>query len=34
VDRQSPEQGDFREACVYLLRISGVKIDESKGELY
>jgi hypothetical protein len=34
VDRQSPEQGDFREACVYLLRISGVNINESKGELY
>lgn len=34
VDRQSPEQGGFREACIYLLRISGVKIDESKDELY
>ena len=34
VDRQSPEQGDYREACLYLLRISGVKIDESKDELY
>lgn len=34
VNRQSPEQGDYREACIYLLRISGLKIDESKDELY
>jgi hypothetical protein len=34
VNRQSPKQGDYREACVYLLRISGVKIDEPAGELY
>lgn len=34
VDRQSPERGPYREACLYLLRVSGVEIDESKGELY
>lgn len=34
VHRQSPDQGAYREVCIYLLRVSGVKIDESKGELY
>jgi hypothetical protein len=34
VDRQSPQTGDYREACVYLLKISGLKVDEAKGELY
>jgi hypothetical protein len=34
VHRQSPEHGAYREVCTYLLRVSGVKIDESKGELY
>lgn len=34
VHRQSPEQGAYRELCIYLLRVSRVKIDESKGELY
>jgi hypothetical protein len=34
VNRRSPEQGAYREACIYLLRISGVPVDESKGELY
>lgn len=34
VSRQSPKEGAYRETCVYLLRISGVEIDESKGELY
>jgi hypothetical protein len=34
VHRQSPTQGAYREVCIYLLRVSGVKIDESKGELY
>jgi hypothetical protein len=34
VHRQSPEQGAYREVCIYLLRVSRVKIDESKGELY
>ena len=34
VHRQSPEQGAYREVCIYLLRVSRMKIDESKGELY
>jgi hypothetical protein len=34
VHRQSPEDGTYREVCIYLMRVSGVKIDESKGELY
>lgn len=34
VHRQSPAEGAYRELCIYLLRVSGVKIDESKGELY
>ncbi len=34
VHRHSPEQRAYREVCIYLLRVSGVKIDESKGELY
>ncbi len=34
VDRQSPQNGDYREACIYLLKISGLKVDEAKGELY
>lgn len=34
VDRQSPQTGDYHEACIYLLKISGLKVDEAKGELY
>ncbi len=35
VDRQSPNNGGYyREACVYLLRISRLRIDEERGELY
>jgi hypothetical protein len=34
VDRQSPQNGEYREACVYLLKLSGLKVDEAKGELY
>ena len=34
VHRQSPKEGAYREVCIYLLRVSRVKIDESKGELY
>lgn len=26
VDRQSPESGDYREACLFLLKISGLKV--------
>lgn len=34
VNRQSPRLGAYREACLYLLNISGVQVDEAKGELY
>jgi hypothetical protein len=34
VERWSPRQGDFRDTCVFLLRFSGLSVDESKGELY
>ena len=34
VDRWSPETGDYREACLYLLKISGIGIDETSQELY
>ena len=34
VDRQSPMDGLYREACLYLLTLSQLKIDASKGELY
>lgn len=34
VIRNSPKQGDYRDTCLYLLRISEVRVDESKGELY
>lgn len=34
VDRQSPMSGEYREACVYLLEISGLKVDKSRNELY
>ena len=29
VDRQSPENGKYREACLYLLELSGLKVEES-----
>lgn len=32
VDRQSPEVGDYREACLYLLKISGLNV--SGGDIY
>jgi hypothetical protein len=31
---QSPDTGKFREACIYLMRISGLKIDENSREFY
>ncbi len=34
VDRWSPEKGDFREACIYLLKLSGRDVDELKDDLY
>lgn len=34
VNRWSPENGKFREACVYLLKLSGRDVDKLKGELY
>jgi hypothetical protein len=34
VDRQSPLTGDYFDACMFLLKLSGLKIDASKGELY
>ena len=34
VDRFSPEAGEFREACLYLLRLSGVEIDKLGDDLY
>jgi hypothetical protein len=34
VHRWSPNEEGYREACIHLLRISGLNIDEAKGELY
>jgi hypothetical protein len=34
VDRQSPIEGAYYEACVYLIKISGISVDENKHELY
>ena len=34
IDRQSPASGNYREACVYLLKLSGLKIEESRDEIY
>jgi hypothetical protein len=34
VDRWSPRTGEFREACLYLLRLSGVEIDKLGDDLY
>ena len=31
---QSPKQGEFREVCIYLMRISGLNIDENAWEFY
>ncbi|HEX8736177.1 MAG TPA: hypothetical protein VF721_12690 [Pyrinomonadaceae bacterium] len=34
VDRWTPQTGEFREACIYLLRLSGVEIDKLGEDLY
>lgn len=34
VDRWSPRDGDFREACIFLLKLSGRNVDELKSDLY
>ncbi len=34
VERWSPREGYYREASIYLIKISGIKVDESKHELY
>ena len=33
VNRQSPEES-YRELCLYLLKLSGLPLDESQGEIY
>lgn len=32
--RQSPDSGAYREVCLYMLKLSGLPLDESKGEIY
>lgn len=32
--QQSPAGGDFREACIYLMKLSGIKVDENSAEFY
>jgi hypothetical protein len=34
VDRWSPTKSEYREACLYLLRLSGVEIDKLGDDLY
>ena len=34
VDRWSPEKGEYREACIYLLGLSGLDIDKLGSDLY
>jgi hypothetical protein len=34
VARQSPTNGEYYGACVFLLKLSALKVDASKGELY
>ncbi|HEV8592464.1 MAG TPA: hypothetical protein VGQ55_10205, partial [Pyrinomonadaceae bacterium] len=34
VDRWTPREGEYREACIYLLRLSGLDVDALKGDLY
>ena len=34
VDRWTPEKGEFRAACVYLLKLSGIDTDRLKDDLY
>lgn len=32
--RQSPDSGSYRELALYMLKLSGLPLDESKGEIY
>ena len=32
--RQSPDSGSFRALCLYVLKLSGLPLDASKGEIY
>jgi hypothetical protein len=34
VDRWSPKKGEYRKACLYLLKLSGVDLDRLKSDLY
>ena len=34
IQRWSPDKGEFREACIYLLKLSGVDVDRLKDDLY
>jgi hypothetical protein len=34
VDRWSPDAGEYREACLYLLRLSGFEVDKPESDLY
>ncbi len=34
VDRWSPKKGEYREVCIYLLKLSGVDVDKLKDDLY
>ncbi len=34
VDRSSPREGEYREACIFLLKLSGIDIDKLKDDLY
>lgn len=34
VDRWTPENGKYREACIYLLKLSDVDVDGLKDDLY
>lgn len=32
--RQTPDSGSYRELCIYMLKLSGLPLDASKGEIY
>ena len=34
VDRWTPQTGEFRAVCIYLLKLSGVDVDKLKDDLY
>ncbi len=34
VERWSPQEGEYREACIYLLKLSGIDVDKLKDDLY